>query len=205
MKKVLLCVMIIALSVSATFGGATEDLFTLVKDENSTPKMIQTLIKFGADVNAKGNDGMTALMWAAHGNKNPEIIKTLLIAGADINANNGGLTALMMAILGNNTLEVIKTLLNAGANVDARDRSNRTALMWEVCFACDIQIIKIDSRICLQRETAKLKRKDENYERIRETGSGGENMSHHRDKGKGYRQGRRCKHLRTRSRGFLRC
>ena len=34
------------------------------------------------------------------------------------------------------------------------------------------RLIKVVSRICLQRENAHLKRKDESYERIREIGSG---------------------------------
>lgn len=59
------------------------------------PQRIQTLIKFGADVNAKTEQGITALMRAALNNSNHEVIKALIEAGADINAkSNDGKTVL---------------------------------------------------------------------------------------------------------------
>ncbi|MGA2641203.1 MAG: ankyrin repeat domain-containing protein [Spirochaetia bacterium] len=63
---------------------------------NQNPEMITTLLKAGADVNAKDTQlGWTPLVYAAQGNQNPELILTLLKAGADAKAKDErGQTAL---------------------------------------------------------------------------------------------------------------
>ena len=101
MKKVILCVVVVVLCVSAAFGGVMEDLLRAARDKNTTPQKIQRLINAGADVNAKGNDGETVLMLAALNNSNPEVIKALLNAGADLNAQDeDGMTALLWVVGG---------------------------------------------------------------------------------------------------------
>jgi len=61
---------------------------------NKNPEAIATLLKAGAEVNAKDTDGWTALMWAAWKNQNIRVITTLLKAGADGKArSNEGKTA----------------------------------------------------------------------------------------------------------------
>ncbi len=50
--------------------------------------MIATLLKAGADIEARDNDGRTALMWAAGHNPNSEVIMALLKAGANANAKD---------------------------------------------------------------------------------------------------------------------
>ena len=61
---------------------------------NKNPEAIATLLKAGAEVNAKDTDGWTALMWAAWKNQNLRVITTLLKAGADGKAkSNEGRTA----------------------------------------------------------------------------------------------------------------
>jgi hypothetical protein len=51
---------------------------------NQNPEVITTLLKTGADVNARYNNGGTGFMWAASENPNTQAITTLLKAGADI-------------------------------------------------------------------------------------------------------------------------
>jgi ankyrin repeat protein len=54
----------------------------------------KTVLAFGANVDAKDENGVTALMWAA-GNGNTELMKLLLDKGANINAKDkDGHTAL---------------------------------------------------------------------------------------------------------------
>ena len=58
---------------------------------------VTALLERGADVNARDNDGYTALIWAAF-NGHAEIVTALLERGADVDArNNDGDTALMWA------------------------------------------------------------------------------------------------------------
>lgn len=81
--------------VSSAFGNATDELLKAAKDKRTTPRMIEKLIKLGADVNAKDNEEYTALMLAVLNNSNPEIVKVLIRAGVDIFAKDSdGKTAL---------------------------------------------------------------------------------------------------------------
>jgi len=64
-------------------------------EENPNPEVFTTLLKAGADIEARDNGGGTALMVAAGRNPNPEVITALLKAGADAKAKNkAGQTAL---------------------------------------------------------------------------------------------------------------
>ena len=96
--------------------------------ENNDVAETQRLIAAGADVNAKGHDGKTALMYAAQNNA-ADVAKALIAAGADVNAKDiGNETALIWAA-GNNATDAAKVLIEAGADVNAKDEFNNTALM----------------------------------------------------------------------------
>ena len=87
-----------------------DDLLKAAQDENTTPQMIQDLIKSGADVNAKDKISRTALMFAAKRNSNVEVIENLINAGADINAKDiDGKSALDYA----QNEEIRKIILNS--------------------------------------------------------------------------------------------
>lgn len=90
-------------------------------------EIIKTLIAQGADVNAKANNGVTALMrasWKGHG----EIVKILIAQGANVNAKtNSGATALMMASRKGH-IEIVKILLANSVDVNAKDNDGYTAL-----------------------------------------------------------------------------
>src|SRR5688572_17597413 len=82
----------------------------------------------GGDVNARGPDGTTALIWAAY-NGDAKLVERLLAAGADADATNEfGSFALSEAAIGGYT-DVIAALLAAGAAADATNPEGETALM----------------------------------------------------------------------------
>ena len=90
------------------------------------------LIESGCDVNARTNDGSTALMVA----QSAEVIKRLIDAGADVNAHNDeGWTALHSVFILRDDLfscrEImsLKYLIDAGADVNARNCEGITPLM----------------------------------------------------------------------------
>jgi ankyrin repeat protein len=53
--------------------------------EDGRLDLVQTLLKAGADPNAKCEDGFTVLMWAA-ARGHVEVVKALLQSGAELNA-----------------------------------------------------------------------------------------------------------------------
>ena len=88
-----------------------------------------SLLGSGADVNAKKDNGTTAVMVAAN-NDRPEFLKALISRGADVNAkNNFGNTALINAAA-SGQVEMVRDLLIAGANVKAKNESGWTALKF---------------------------------------------------------------------------
>jgi ankyrin repeat protein len=86
------------------------------------------LIGAGADVNAKGKDGDTALMRATG---DVAITHALLAAGADVNVkDNNGCTALLLTIWRDGAnAGVVSALLAAGAAVNAANKDGETTLM----------------------------------------------------------------------------
>ena len=112
----------------STKGG----IRTLINSEtalmmSSDVEKTRALLAAGAQVNARGALGDTALMHAALRAESDQV-SVLLEAGADPKAKrDGGRTALMDAAYQADAATV-RLLLNAGADVAARDLDGRTAL-----------------------------------------------------------------------------
>jgi len=83
-----------------TLGDLTAAISALLNEDpkaavNFSLEMVTALVKAGADVNAKANDGTTPLIAAAMHTRTPEVIITLLDLGADQKAtDDSGKTAL---------------------------------------------------------------------------------------------------------------
>ena len=98
-------------------------------------------LKAGGDVQARGPDGTTALIWAAY-NGDADLVGRLLAAGADANAQNEfGASALSEAATGGYT-DVVAALLKGGANADLPSSEGETPLM-EVARTGDVAAAKL--------------------------------------------------------------
>jgi len=112
MKKILSILFLTFLCLSI-FADINNELIMAVK--NGDVEKVQRLIEQSANVNAKRENGWTALRWAAFfGHK--EIVKLLIQAGADVNAKEYeyGRTALYYAREEGHE-EIVQLLLEAGA------------------------------------------------------------------------------------------
>ena len=101
-----------------------QEFLDIVK-EGSASKVVEA-IKAGADVNAKANNGYTALM-AAAGTGHTEIVNAFIKAGADVNAKNklGG-TAMILAVLKGHT-EIVNILTKAVTDANAKNNGGGRA------------------------------------------------------------------------------
>jgi uncharacterized protein len=109
-------------------GAAIEDLRLVDAMKNQDLQRVRTLLDQHADVNARSEDGSTALLWAAHWNDLPAA-ELLVRAGADANAaNDFRMTPLSQACTNGNAA-LVNLLLNAGAKPDTPIATGETPLM----------------------------------------------------------------------------
>ena len=95
--------------------GATPMMYASMYSND--PKVIQTLVDAGVNINASYR-AMTALMYAAEFNNNHEIINAIIKAGADVNRIGGNhWNALIFAATYNKNPEIVKTLISAGSDI----------------------------------------------------------------------------------------
>lgn len=138
MKRLMLALLVIALTAVCAFGEADEFKPDEFRDENDNTLLIlaavngdkqgvKDLLEAGADVNIRNKWGMSALMYAAEGD-HPGIVDVLLEGGADINAkNNDGSTALMISAI-HGCKYAAYALLEAGADVNIKNNNGKRAV-----------------------------------------------------------------------------
>src|SRR2546429_150643 len=108
-------------------GHSVPALVIAARDWEGVETM-KLLLARGANVDASGSDGTTALMTAAEANSR-EGIALLLRHKASVNLKNKDeKSALMIAAEGGHT-QIAEQLLTAGADFNARDMEGRTALL----------------------------------------------------------------------------
>lgn len=98
--------------INLNFNATNEngDTFLIAASRQGSLKIVKSLIGYGADVNAKNNDGRTALMLTS----NLEIAKLLIDNGADTKNSLTYLTSV------NTKWEMVKLLIDNGADINAR-------------------------------------------------------------------------------------
>jgi hypothetical protein len=90
---------------------------------------VELFLGAGVDMDARDEDGRTALMVASEGGE-LEIVKLLIKKGADVNSKDvSGYTALMYVAY-NGNLDIAELLIRNKADVSARDKDGWTALMF---------------------------------------------------------------------------
>lgn len=118
-------------------------LLSLLKPNSECKQIVDMLIKAGADVNARNNDGKTPLMLAAECNTS-DVVDMLIKAGADVNAqDNERKTPLMKAVEWNQDSAVTEILIKSWADVNARDIYGKTVLMNAAEKAENPEIVKL--------------------------------------------------------------
>ena len=119
-------------------------------------KIVQSLLKLGADVNAPGLWGRTPLLFAAV-KEHLEVVLWLLEHGAEVNAKDKGdsWTSLHLAAWYGH-YEISRALLKHNANTTARDKSGRTPLHL-ACSEGHVEIVR-----CLLNHGANPKAGDNN-------------------------------------------
>jgi ankyrin repeat protein len=113
------------LAAAADYEEKTLEI--LNRKANDFELVVNELIKAGADVDKKRDDGMTALMLAIS-SRHEAIAATLIDAGADLNTiDNCGDTALILAAR-EGLNDIAEKLLRAGANPKIINAYGRTAI-----------------------------------------------------------------------------
>ena len=123
--------LLLALSLTALPGvaaSAPSDPPIVAEAKAGRASAVRALVGKGADVNAPGADGTTALHWAAQ-RGSEEMVTQLLRAGAKPSAaNRYGVVPLQVAATVGNP-HVVQSLLAAGADPNASNADGETVLM----------------------------------------------------------------------------
>jgi|GEM_PF-1526552 len=99
-------------------------LIRLIADSNNDKKL-EYLLDAHVDVNAKGKDGLTALMYCG----NPNWARDLIKAGADVNARDDEGKSVLAHAAGAGYTNMVRVFVNAGATIDDKDKGGMTPLM----------------------------------------------------------------------------
>lgn len=121
--------------------GRTLLMWAVLMEHPQQAEIVRILLKAGADIHAKDEIGMSALMLAAMTGRT-ELMQLLIDEGADPHvADNEGYTLLMVVVVGEVVVEggkesqkesreeTVKILLKAGVDLNAQSMIGRTALI----------------------------------------------------------------------------
>ena len=116
-------------------------------------RMVELLIRYGFDVNAKANNNATALHYVSHSAK---MAKILIDNGANVDAKTThGCTPLHSMAIHDLRSNVIEFLITNGAEIDAKSNKKETPLMKALAKR-RFEIIK-----CLSKLGASMKNRND--------------------------------------------
>lgn len=120
------CVLLALVATSAIAATGSPTLIDAAERGDHAAAM--RLLSKGANPNAAGPDGTTAVMWAAS-NDDVELVRALIKAGANVKTKNQlGTSALTeAAIIG--SASIINTLIKAGADPNTKNPEGETPLL----------------------------------------------------------------------------
>ena len=111
--------------------------------ENGSAEITETLLGFGAKVNARSRSDRQTPLMRLDEDTTAELVRTLLKYGAKVNlADNESNTALILAAAGNDKPEVLQLLIESGSDLNAQNKQGRTALM-NAADADNLENVKI--------------------------------------------------------------
>lgn len=124
-----------------SYGDDTKDLVNAARRGNTAT--VGELLARGVDVNAKINNGWSALIYASRDGYT-DVVKLLLDRGAEVNTKNANGWTALMAASANGHIEVVKLLLARNPEVNTKDINGRTALIYaqEYEFPEIVQLLK---------------------------------------------------------------
>ena len=111
------------------------DTHLILASEKGNIVKIKSLLKEGADVNAKDDNGNTGLIFASansNGTSSLDIVELLINEGADVNAKNvDGWSSLMYAATDStSSLDTVRLLLDSGADINDKNNDGWSSLMY---------------------------------------------------------------------------
>jgi uncharacterized protein len=149
------CLALITLLLAHTAVGAEAGAIAEAS-MNGDVSLVYTLLKHGADPNARGSFGTPPLHWRVRVD-DLETTKRLLKAGADPNGlTERGVSPLSLAIANGNS-EMVSVLLRAGADANQAQPSGETHLM----MAAEVGVLAVVEQ--LLKHGAHVDARDPNY------------------------------------------
>lgn len=119
---------------TALYYSIEHNSFGQENERENAIKILNLLIKYGADVNTKNDEGayLLDIYYRSSKSENKEMFKILIENGFDleskINDDNSDYTPLMIAVY-KEDYDMVKYLLDKGVNPNAANNENKTALM----------------------------------------------------------------------------
>src|SRR5688572_6340094 len=125
-----LCATGAALMVLTAVGTAAADTNLLLVEAARTRNLqkVRALLAEQVDVNARGSDGGTALLWTVHWD-DLDTADLLIRAGADVNAANEYRVAPLSVACTNGNSALVARLVEAGAQPNAANAAGETPVM----------------------------------------------------------------------------